>query len=360
MPLARPRRQRNDDKGEWMSATRPLPWLQVRLTTPWRWLLAITLTVTLLWTALALVYSPLPFPGARAGLVLVVCGGWAIWRASSRWPVIAAGVLVLLWWGSWLAIAPSHDRPWRPEVAVMPRIEVDGDRILIHGYRDFDYRTVDDFTVRYQQRELRLSDLRSLDFFVSYWKPGPVAHTFVSFNFDNAEPVSISIETRPEVGEGFDPVASLFKGFELIYVVGSERDIVGVRSNHRDEQVYLYRTNLSPEAVRRLFLVYAQRIDELHTTPEFYHLLSNSCTINIVRYANRIGRVGRLDIRHVLNGWSDRYLYNAGLIDTTVPFAQLRQQSQINAKAMAADQDPAFSARIRDGLPAPAQRVAGE
>ena len=47
-----------------------------------------------------------------------------------------------------------------------------------------------------------------------------------SFVFDNAPPVSISIETRPEVGEGFAPIASLFKQFELIYVVGQERDIV--------------------------------------------------------------------------------------------------------------------------------------
>ena len=29
--------------------------------------------------------------------------------------------------------------------------------------------------------------------------------------------------TRPEVGEGFDPIASMFRRFELIYVVGAER-----------------------------------------------------------------------------------------------------------------------------------------
>ena len=40
---------------------------------------------------------------------------------------------------------------------------------------------------------------------------GPVGHTFLSFIFDNAPPISISIETRPEVGEGFAPIASMFK-----------------------------------------------------------------------------------------------------------------------------------------------------
>ena len=92
----------------------------------------------------------------------------------------------------------------------------------------------------------RLSHLKALDFYVSYWSEGLVGHTFLSFIFDNAPPLSISIETRPEVGEGFDPIASMFKQFELIYVVGEERDLVGVRANHRRETVYLYRLNASP------------------------------------------------------------------------------------------------------------------
>ena len=91
---------------------------------------------------------------------------------------------------------------------------------------------------------------------MSYWSEGLVGHTFLSFIFDNAPPLSISIETRPEVGEGFDPLASLFKQFELIYVVGDERDLVGVRTNHRQETVYLYRLNTSAEDARRLLLVY--------------------------------------------------------------------------------------------------------
>jgi hypothetical protein len=57
-----------------------------------------------------------------------------------------------------------------------------------------------------------------IDCYVSYWSEGPVGHTFVSFIFDNAPPLCISIETRPEVGEGFNPIASLFKQFELTYV----------------------------------------------------------------------------------------------------------------------------------------------
>ncbi len=214
----------------------------------------------------------------------------------------------------------------------------------------FEYRSRDDFTVRYDEREVSLSHLTSVDFFVSYWKVGPVGHTFLSFVFDNAPALCISIETRPEVGEGFSPIASLFKQFELIYIVGDERDIVRVRTNFRDEEVYLYRIRTSSENVRRLFLVYLGRINELADHAEFYHLLSNSCTVNIVRYANAAGRVGQFDIKHLLNGFIDRYLYRAGLVDRTLPFEELRRRSRINDAALAADNTPDFSRRIRESL----------
>ena len=58
--------------------------------------------------------------------------------------------------------------------------------------------------------------------------------------------------------------------------------------------MYLYRLNASPDDVRRLLLIYLARINELADRPEFYDLLSNSCTINIIRYANAAGGLGGL------------------------------------------------------------------
>jgi hypothetical protein len=305
------------------------------------------------WATLAIYYSNLPWAGPR----LVLAGAfaafaiWGLWLSRRRYMPVAVAALFLGVVAWWILIPPSHDRPWRPEVAVMPRAIIDGDRVRLTGVRNFDYRTRNDFTVRYEEREVWLSHLIALDFYVSYFSEGPVGHTFLSFIFDNAPPLSISIETRPEVGEGFAPVASLFKQFELIYVVGDERDIVGVRTNHRREAVYLYRLNTSASDARRLLQIYLERINELAARPEFYHLLTNSCTINIVRYANAAGRAGRLDFRHVLNGLIDSYLYRSGRVDTTLPFDELRRRSLINEAAQAADGAPDFSQRIRASLP---------
>jgi hypothetical protein len=309
--------------------------------------------VFIAWATLAIYYSNLPWPWLR----LVLAGAfaafaiWALSLSRQRQMSLAAIVLflgVVVWW---VSIPPSHDRNWRPEVAVMPRAVIDGDRVRITGVRNFEYRSRNDFTVRYETREVQLSHLTALDFYVSYWSEGPVAHTFVSFIFDNVPPLSISIETRPEVGEGFNPIASLFKQFELIYVVGEERDLVGVRTNYRHETVYLYRLNASADDARRLLLIYLARINELADRPEFYHLLTNSCTINIIRYANAAGREGRFDIRHLLNGLIDSYLYYSGRVDTTLSYDELRQHSLINEAAQAADGASDFSQRIRAYLP---------
>ena len=310
------------------------------------------------WAALAIYWSNLPWGELRLALALafMAFGIWALWFARAprmRHAFVALFLAVLTWW--WL-IPPSHDRPWREEVAVMPRAVVDGDRVRISGFRNFDFRSRDDFTAKYEEREVSLSHLTGVDFFISFWMEGPVGHTFVSFIFDNAPPVSISIETRPEKGEGFDPLASMFKQFELIYVIGDEHDLVGLRTSHRDEEVFLYHVQASPEAARRLFLVYLERVNELADQPEWYNLLSNNCTINIVRYMNRAGREGRFNIRHLLNGLFDGYLYSAGFLDNSLPFEELRQRSRITEIAQEADGDPDFSRRIRESLPgAPAK-----
>jgi hypothetical protein len=313
----------------------------------------LVLVLVVAWGTLAIFYSNLPWSWARLALAIAFAAFaiWALWlsrRPRASWAFAAVFLAVVAWW---IAIPASHDRNWRPEVAVMPRAVIDGDRVRITGVRNFDYRSRNDFTVRHEEREILLSRLTGLDFYVSYWSEGLVGHTFLSFTFDNAPPLSISIETRPEVGEGFDPLASLFKQFELIYVVGEERDLVKVRTNHRQETVYLYRLNTSADDARRLLMVYLERINELADRPEFYHLLSNSCTINIIRYANAAGREGRFDIRHLFNGLIDSYLYHSGRVDTTLPFDELRRRSLINDAAQAAGDGPDFPQRIRVSLP---------
>jgi hypothetical protein len=134
-------------------------------------------------------------------------------------------------------------------------------------------------------------------------------------------------------------------------VVGEERDIVGVRTNFRNEDVYFYRLRVPAASARKLFGVYLERINELADRPEFYHLLSNSCTINIVRYSNLVGRSGDFDIRHYLNGWVDRYFYDTRLLNAQFPFEELRRRSRISPEIQSSEDIKAFAEHIRAGVP---------
>ena len=317
-----------------------------------RRLLLVVLFACALWATLAIYYSNLPWPWARLALAAVFAAFsiWALAFGQKRWALatfVALFLAVVVWE---FLIPPSNDRIWRAEVARTPRAIVNGDNVHVTDVRDFSYRSTNDFNVKYIDRDVQLSHLTSVDLFISYWgtEDGPVAHTFLSFNFDNAEPLSISIEARPEEGEGYAPVASIFKQFELIYIVGEERDIVGSRVTHRREAVYLYPIRTNAEGARRLFLVYLQRINALADHAEWYSLLKSNCTLNIIRYARSAGWSSTgFNIRHLLNGWVDRYLYEDGVLGSGTPFPDLRARARVREDVQPGEGAVEYSRRIR-------------
>jgi hypothetical protein len=88
----------------------------------------------------------------------------------------------------------------------MPTATFSGNLITIHNIRNTRYRTTEDYTVTYYDKIFDLTQLDELRFVVEPFSDyrGP-AHTFLSFGF-SGEYVSISIETRKEVGEHYDPL----------------------------------------------------------------------------------------------------------------------------------------------------------
>ena len=88
---------------------------------------------------------------------------------------------------------------------------------------------------------------------------GLVGHTFLSFIFDNAPPLSISIETRPEVGEGFSPIV-VVQAIELIYVVGETTSWACVPTTARKAHTCIAST---PPPMMHALLIYLARINEL-------------------------------------------------------------------------------------------------
>ena len=59
------------------------------------------------------------------------------------------------------------------------------------------------------------------------------------------------------------------------------------------------------------------------------------------------------DWRLIVNGYLPEYLYAQRTLDIRLPLAELRAASHISARAKAIGVADDFSARIRDGVPAP-------
>lgn len=114
------------------------------------------------------------------------------------------------------------------------------------------------------------------------------AHTFLSFEFEGDQFVSISVEIRKEKGEVYHPIKGLFNKYELMYVVADERDTIKLRSNYRKDLVYLYPINTTKEESVLLFLDMVNRVNNVNESPEFYNTVTNTCTTNIVEHVNKI------------------------------------------------------------------------
>src|SRR5918996_1545625 len=326
--------------------------------------LALLITVMTGWATLALYYSNLAGEPLGVALAAAFATGTLLAflflpnRRRTLFGFGAAFAVVLL---PWLSIEPSNQRDWQTEVAVLPYATMDRDRVTLHDVRNFEYRTEQDFEVRYDDRTFDLRALDAVDLIAVYWAGDAIAHIMVSFGFAG-EHVAISIETRKEKGEAYSSIAGFFKQYELIYVVGGERDLIRVRTNYRrsEELVYLYRTRAGPEAARRLFLEYVEKINRLRDSPEFYNTLTTNCTTDVWLLVRALSGRFPLDWRVLLSGHFPEYAYDLGSLDTSLPFAELTARSLINDKAHAAEQAPDFSRRIREGLPQPPRRSAGE
>jgi hypothetical protein len=179
----------------------------------------------------------------------------------------------------------------------------------------------------------------------------------LSFNFEGQGFVTFSIETRKEKGEDYSTVKGFFKQYEIIYVVADERDVVRLRTNFREagkgEDVYLYRLNASPEIARKVFLHYMGEVNRLKEHPEWYNALTSNCTTSIRQHTMPYNPKARLDWRLIVNGYIDEMLYERGMVDTSLSFAELKKLSYINPRAQAAGNAADFSLRIRHRVPVP-------
>lgn len=293
--------------------------------------------------------------GVCAGLMLTlsfVTAGCLV--TSRRWVGLAAYAclcaVVLAWWST---ITPSNDRDWAPDVARSVTATIEGDRLIVNNVRNFSWRSDTDFDQRWELRKYSLSHVGNVDLILSYWGSEAIAHLIVSFGFEYGDRLDFSIETRKQRDEAYSTLAGFFRQYELSIVAADERDVVRVRSNVRGEDVRIYRLRMPPADAQALLREYVADANDLARRPRWYNTLTGNCTTLVFGMLRAIHPGLPLDYRVLLSGYLPNYAYDLGTTDTSMPFDVLRARARIHDKALQADADPNFAAKIRETIPIP-------
>ncbi|MGP4734525.1 MULTISPECIES: Lnb N-terminal periplasmic domain-containing protein [unclassified Psychrobacter] len=394
--------KREISKNSLSDSKHPKPTWRQRLVT---FLIAVTLLLSALWLLLAIWYQY----GVSSVLTwlatIAIVGILAALLSTRYWDTVtkilhsdslsnkksiskgtATKLLIGVYGAVWLvglgwffSIEPKQNREWMAEVDQRVSYERDAtnpDLITLTNVRNFDWQTEEDAIEHWDTRTIDLSKLSGVDVTNSYWMGPLIAHTLVSFRFEDDRPLAFSFEIRKEDGESFSALAGFFRRYELSLIAAEERDIIYTRSNARGEQVYLFPiSNLQQHEVRSLFESYLTAADDLNAKPAWYNTLLSNCT-NIIFYMARIVSGDRLpwDYRIWVSGWLPNYLYDVGMLDAAPekdnqPWSMNTwyERTHINPKAKGfenqvnshsdIDRDKnsrKFSQQIRQDIPIPA------
>ena len=274
--------------------------------------------------------------------------------------IVAVAALACLWLADrWFILQPTNQRDWEYGMATLPHITIAGDVVDVQHVRDFRWSADGPRSSDYVDRTFDVQRLARVWFVEEPFTIAPlygfegVAHTYFVFDFQDQPPVAISVESRRERGQGYDPLLGLFNEYELMYIWGTEQDLTGRRAVLEKNQLYMYPLVGSLDTARRLFVDLAQVSHDLETQPRFYNTLTSNCTNELAKVANS-AQPGAIppNIALVFPGYAAKALYDLGFIANDAPFEQVRQRSAITATVAATIDSPDFSRLLRQRLQA--------
>lgn len=261
------------------------------------------------------------------------------------WTGLFAIVVAVGFW--FQGFKPAEDRDWAFDVAHGVQAQVDGNKVRLSNVRNFDWIDTTTANQSWEDRNLDISKLQSVDMFTSVWDHPSIAHLLVSFGFSDGQRVVFSLETRKESHESFNLLGGFFRQFELILLATTEEDAVKLRTSYRKEDVRRYEVNLNEKHRRDLFMSYINLAQEMQNEPKFYNTLTSNCTTEAYRIAKVVKPGMSADWRLVLSGHLAAFVDDMGGFQGSMPIEQRIEEAAITSKALAYS-GPDFSAAIRD------------
>ena len=266
----------------------------------------------------------------------------------------ALGLIVIIGW--YFLDKPPLQGDWQEQLAVASTAEFNGDFVTVKNVRNFRYYPTEaDMHPDYYDKTYNLTQIKKVWYITEPFNENKIAaHTFVSFEFNNGDFLSISIEARKAKGQTYSTLKGMVHSYPLIYIAADERDVLLMRANLRKDQVYVYPVRLEKQENARLLLVdMLGKMNELTSThPVWYNTLFANCTSSIASHINKItpGRISIFSWQLWLTSSADELALERGLLDTDLPIEQAREKYNINAISEKVGDMENYSSEIRRGL----------
>jgi len=271
--------------------------------------------------------------GTKVASLFALIGWSAIaWKLSvSRAGIVTLFVAALAAIG-YFAHRPSNDRDWIAEIARLPSIGLYGETITVTNLRDFNWSSTTDFEEKWTTASYDLNNLESVDaIVVPFGEDELLAHTMLSFGFSDGRHLTVSVESRPEEGESYSLMGGAARQLELIYLFGTEPDLLGLRILHRGNRVYSFPLETDTDFAKNLLLGLCNEANQLLDRPKFYATLRHNCTTTLVRHVNRVrpDSIG-LSTSVLFPGKIGELLHSLSYIDTSLDWPSAKERFRVD------------------------------
>ena len=174
-------------------------------------------------------------------------------------------LLALIWLVRVRPRKPQLEADWNSDCALTTTAEITGSTIRYTNVRDFFWRTTRDRDEAWQDTlEVDADEIKDVWFVVDHFHSiHGLAHTFLTFEFNDGTCLSFSFEARRRKGQRYHPWTGLWRHFELYLLVGFEHDVLALRTNARGHKDYLFRGITPPGKEKALLLALTNKANSL-------------------------------------------------------------------------------------------------
>jgi len=249
----------------------------------------------------------------------------------------------------WNLSRATNEQDWEPEFERLPRFCWENgdpdrdDKFTLSNIRDFTFRTEEKFDKNYLSGDYKMSDLSELDYIMVYWSNfwgKRIAHSMLCFRFKDGRSLVISCEARQREKQekcADNIIGGLFHQYSLIYIVGTECDLLALRTNVREprEDAYCFPVKTTQEQREKIFRDLAKRADALNHQPEFYNTVTANCITALLPSITQGIDLPLLRWEYLSNGYFAEWACKCGLLQTSRPdetYEELLKRCHVNPK----------------------------